>query len=1040
MALSPQQIAGGRRQPVNFHPLSPTSFLKRAASISPETPAIVHVDRQGQRVQWSYQSMSDAVMGLAYYLKAKNLRRVGIFAPNTPAFLISVYGIGAAGGVNVAVNYRLSPTDVAYIFAHAEVEAIIADQEFVHLLDIFRRDHPGALVITDDDVTESNCSFNQAIEKGLQQNVLEGAKGWEGLLLHPENELDVIALAYTSGTTARPKGVEYLHRGAYLASLANAAEYGLANIQNECRYLWTLPMFHALGWCCVWAVTAVRGTHYCLRKIDYPRIWALLREERITHFCAAPTVNTLLCSSPEARTLANPVNVIVAASPPTPTLFKQLKAFNLHPTHVYGMTETYGPVTKCYPSPAWDQLSSTDKFERMARQGHELLTSLPARVIRQPNTSDDHNASLILENVRRDGTEIGEVVFTGNVCANGYYKDAEGTKRLFEGGVLHSGDLAVWHSDGAIQIVDRSKDIIISGGENISSVALESILAGHPDILEVAVVAVKDQQWGERPVAYITVKPERPVLARDIVEWAKQAPGMSRFMVPRDVIILGALPKTETGKIQKHILLLAGGYVLWKFVQISRNPLNAIPGPWYAKFTSIPGTIATLSRQQVQYYHDLHQRHGPFVRTGPNQVLVNDIDAFKTIHKIGGHFDKADYYHYFGVTEAGKPPYGLFQMTDRSDHARRRKLLGKGFTVASLRTEWEPMVSEKVAATIDGMRGDAKLFSGEVDVRKWWVLMASDVISKMMFGESFDALKTGQEDPWLEEVNCANQGAFSALMFPWLHAILKRFPVVGRAHLFHAHKALLGKGQAALDNSRDAANLDAANIFSKIRNEADKDEAQLTGLEMSVEAGSFMIAGTDTTSNTLTYLLWAVLSQPELQRTLEKEVGEIEEPLTDTTLERLALLNAVIQETLRLYGAAPGPLPRVVPSGGVELGGYHLPGGVTVATQAYTSHRDPRFFDSPETFDPTRWLTPGERANSETAKAAFAPFGAGSRVCIGKALAYMELRYGAAMFFRVFRGCHLAPSATPESMEMDNLVLIEPRGKVLKVVLPRSSI
>ncbi|KAF7540347.1 hypothetical protein G7054_g1502 [Neopestalotiopsis clavispora] len=488
------------------------------------------------------------------------------------------------------------------------------------------------------------------------------------------------------------------------------------------------------------------------------------------------------------------------------------------------------------------------------------------------------------------------------------------------------------------------------------------------------------------------------------------------------------------------LLLLAAGYVLWTLVHVLRNPLNAIPGPWYAKFTSVPGTIATLSRQQVQYYHRLHQEYGPFVRTGPSQVLVNDIDAFKTIHKIGGHFDKADYYHYFGVTEAGKPPYGLFQMTDRVDHARRRKLLGKGFTVASLRQDWEAMVSEKVAATIHGMRCDAKTSNGEVDVRKWWVLMASDVISKMMFGESFDALKTGKEDPWLEEVTYGNQGAFSALTFPWLYEIVKRLPIVGRARLFHAHKVLMGKGKAALDNSRDAADLDVANIFSKIRSQADKDDAQLTVLDMSVEAGSFMIAGTDTTSNTLTYLLWAVMLQPQLQKTLEKEVGEMEEQLTDVAMEKLPLLNAVIQETLRLYGAAPTPLPRVVPMGGAELGGYHLPGGVTVATQAYTMHRDPRFFDNPDAFDPTRWLTPGERANSEIAKAAYAPFGAGSRVCIGKALAYMELRYAAAMFFRTFRGCRLASSVTPESMEMDNLVLIEPRGKVLKVVLPEPTI
>ncbi|KAK6859595.1 hypothetical protein PG995_003231 [Apiospora arundinis] len=493
-------------------------------------------------------------------------------------------------------------------------------------------------------------------------------------------------------------------------------------------------------------------------------------------------------------------------------------------------------------------------------------------------------------------------------------------------------------------------------------------------------------------------------------------------------------------------IALSAGYLLWNLLQALRNPLNAIPGPWHAKFTSLPGVLVTLSKQQVQYYHALHERFGPFVRAGPNQVFVSDLDAFKVIHRIGGRFNKAEYYHYFGTTEAGKPPYGLFQMTDPADHARRRKLLGTGFTATSLRREWEAMVVQKVEAAIEGMRGDARRDAqGEVDVRKWWGLMASDVISTIMFGKSFDALKAGRTDPWFDAVKIANVAAFGALSFPWLYEVLKRLPVVGSASLFHAHKALMGKGKAAVENSRQAVvGLDSANLFAKVMREADENKedgsGSLTDADIAIEAGSFMVAGTDTTSNTLTYLVWAVLSHPELQVALEEEVreeiGEEHSSITDSTLEKLPILHAVIEETLRLHGAAPMPLPRIVPPGGVEFRGYHLPGGTEVATQAWTMHRDPRFYKDPERFDHTRWLPGGECTTSETARAAFTPFGAGSRGCIGKHLAYMELRYGAAFFFRAFRGCRLAPSATPESMEMDNLVLIEPRGKVLKVLLP----
>ncbi|KAK7619786.1 AMP dependent synthetase and ligase [Phyllosticta paracitricarpa] len=517
--------------------------------------AVHHTTANGQLLRRTYAEVADRARGLAYFLIKHGYKRVGILAPNTPAFLEATFGIGAAGGVNVAVNYRLKPSDITYIFAHADVDLIIADAEFVHLLDTFREDRPAVtiLVDADTDATEGELSgpYDDAVLEGLVHDRETGGRGWSGLQTQTKSENDVIALAYTSGTTARPKGVEYTSRGVYLAVLGNVIESGLNCYQGRCRYLWTLPMFHATGWTFPWAVTSVRGTHYCLRKIDYPKIWKLLKEEKITHFNAAPTVNTLLCAAEGAQRLEHPVRVTVAASPPTAHLFETMTALNLHPVHVYGMTETYGPVTVGYHMPEWDELPAKEKYAKMARQGHGYVTSLPVRVVKTDQPEG------VLADVAKDGVEIGEIVFAGNICAKGYYKDPEATRKLYAGGVLHSGDLAVWNPDGAIQILDRAKDIIISGGENISSVALESMLVTHPDVLEAGVVAVADSHWGERPKAFVTIKAggrSSQVRGEDIIEWAKHQSAISKFMVPREVEVVAELPKTSTGKVKKNIL------------------------------------------------------------------------------------------------------------------------------------------------------------------------------------------------------------------------------------------------------------------------------------------------------------------------------------------------------------------------------------------------------------------------------------------------------------------------------------------------------
>ncbi|KAJ5408539.1 hypothetical protein N7509_002422 [Penicillium cosmopolitanum] len=537
---------------INRHTLSPTFFLPRAAAIEPEAEAVYHITANNKVLRRSYSELADRARGLAYYLKKHGFKRVGILCPNTPAFLESIFGIAAAGAINVAVNYRLKKEDIAYIFDHGDVDVIIVDQEFEPLLEAYRADHPNIpfIVDTDTDVTEGQLTgpFDDAVLEGLKHDQELGALGWEALESQAADEDSLIALAYTSGTTARPKGVEYTHRGCYLAALGNVIESGLNYHRGRAGYLWTLPMFHAMGWTFPWAVTAVRGTHYCLRKIDYPQIWKMLKEEHITHFNAAPTVNTLLCNAKEAEKLPEPVRVTVAASPPTPHLFEQMTDLNLHPVHVYGMTETYGPITKGYYLPQWDQIPLKEKYQKMARQGHGFITSLPVRVIKTEVPEDT------VTDVEKNGQEIGEIVFVGNICARGYFKDPDATRKLFAGEVLHSGDLAVWHPDGAIQILDRAKDIIISGGENISSVALESMLATHPDILEAGVVSVPDSHWGERPKAFVTVKQGQQLEGKDVIDWARNVSGISKFMIPREVEVVPELPKTSTGKIRKNVL------------------------------------------------------------------------------------------------------------------------------------------------------------------------------------------------------------------------------------------------------------------------------------------------------------------------------------------------------------------------------------------------------------------------------------------------------------------------------------------------------
>lgn len=443
----------------NHHTLSPTNFLPRAAAIEPDALCCYHKTSNGAVLKRSYAEVADRARGFAYWIRKKGYKRVCLLATNTPCFLETIFAIPAAGAVQISVNYRLKREDIAYICRHSGADLVVVDKEFEELLGSFREGNPHVPVLVDLDTDRNEGEYDRAVLEGLEYDRQMGGKGWAGLQTQVENEEDVIALAYTSGTTANPKGVEYTHRGAYLATLGNVIESGLSFHNGRCKYLWTLPMFHACGWTFPWAVTAARGTHYCLRKIDYPEIWRLLKDEGITHFNAAPTVNTLLCSDSNADKLPQEVRVTVAAAPPSAHLFEQMTNLNLHPVHVYGLTETYGPITKGYQLPVYETVPVAEKYERMARQGWGFITSLPARVIK----SGEDIPLDRLDDVERNGKEIGEIIFTGNICAKGYYKDPEATRKLFAGGVLHTGDLAVWHPDGAIKILDRAKDIIISG-------------------------------------------------------------------------------------------------------------------------------------------------------------------------------------------------------------------------------------------------------------------------------------------------------------------------------------------------------------------------------------------------------------------------------------------------------------------------------------------------------------------------------------------------------------------------------------------------
>jgi len=503
--------------------LTPLSFLERSAYVFPDKTAVIHGARH-----YTYRQFEERANRLASALRKAGLRkhdRVAFICPNTPAMLESHYGVPLAGGILVAINIRLSSDEFGYILKHSGSTFLFVDAEFEPVIKPL--DLSGLKVVRVDDTGAAGDPYEDFLATGAPSAV-------EPVL---EDEEEMISINYTSGTTGRPKGVMYSHRGAWVNAMGEILETGM---NFETKYLWTLPMFHCNGWCFTWAVTAVAGTHVCLRRVESGRVWELLESEGITHYNGAPTVQIGVVNDPKAHRLARPVTVTVAGAPPSPTLLSKLKELNFRPVHVYGLTETYGPHTVCAWHKEWDDLPGEEQARLAARQGQGYAIFDLVRVV-----DGDMN------DVPRDGETLGEVVMIGNNCMKGYFDQPEATAEAFRGGWFHSGDIGVWHPDGYIELRDRKKDIIISGGENISTIEVEQCVAKHPAVMECAVVAIPDEKWGERPKAFVTLKPGQQASETDIIEFCKQH--IAHFKAPA-AIEFGDLPKTSTGKVQKFVL------------------------------------------------------------------------------------------------------------------------------------------------------------------------------------------------------------------------------------------------------------------------------------------------------------------------------------------------------------------------------------------------------------------------------------------------------------------------------------------------------
>ncbi len=511
--------------------LTPLLYLERAADVFGAKEAVVHGDRR-----LTYADMAGHATRLARALQASGIEpgdRVAYLMPNVPEMLIAHFAVPLARAVLVAINTRLSGEEIRTILDHSGARMLVVDTELAArvapLADELQTVEE--IVALDDTGTPAPLPAT-----GYADLLARGSD--EPLPWRVDDEERVISINYTSGTTGQPKGVMYTHRGAYLNALAELVH---SHHTTESVYLWTLPMFHCNGWCTTWGVTAIGGRHVCLRAVDPARVWELIGSEGVTHLNAAPTVLISLANAPEARPLPQPVTVTTAGAPPSPTIIAAMEGLGARIVHVYGLTETYGPHTVCEVQ---DSLAGADAEGRarfLARQGVAFVIADPIRVVDE-----------VMRDVPRDGETMGEVVMRGNNVMKGYFANPEATAEAFRGGWFHSGDVAVWHSDGYIELRDRAKDIIISGGENISTIEVEQAIVSHPGVLECAVVAVPHDKWGERPKAFVVVKPGAEVSEDDLVAHVKDR--IARYKAPDAVDFVVELPKTSTGKIQKYVL------------------------------------------------------------------------------------------------------------------------------------------------------------------------------------------------------------------------------------------------------------------------------------------------------------------------------------------------------------------------------------------------------------------------------------------------------------------------------------------------------
>ncbi len=519
----------------NFAALSPLSFLARSAAVYPNRTAVVH-----GKVRRSWSETYDRCRRLASALRKHGVEdgeTVSVIAPNLPEVFESHFGVPMAGAVLNAVNIRLDAEAIAFILQHAEARVVLVDREFSEVTArALKMMQYKPLVIDIDDTSYEGGSLIG--EMDYEAFLAEGDADFDWQL--PADEWDAITLNYTSGTTGNPKGVVYHHRGAYLNAMSNIVSW---NMGQHPVYLWTLPMFHCNGWCFPWAIAAAAGVSVCMRHVRADEIYDSIRDEKVNHFCGAPIVLNMLNNADDSMKagINHEVKVMTAGASPPAAVIEGMEAMGFAVTHVYGLTETYGPSVVCAWHDEWNDRPLEERARLKARQGVRAPMQ-EGLMVANPKT---------LEPVPQDGETMGEIFMRGNLVMKGYLKNPSTTDESFEGGWFHSGDLAVWHTDGYIEIKDRSKDIIISGGENISSVEVEDVLYRHPAIMEAAVVAKPDEKWGEVPCAFVTIRENSGVTEKDIIQFCRD--GMAHFKAPKQVIF-GDLPKTSTGKVQKFVL------------------------------------------------------------------------------------------------------------------------------------------------------------------------------------------------------------------------------------------------------------------------------------------------------------------------------------------------------------------------------------------------------------------------------------------------------------------------------------------------------